>query len=92
MPDFHERLLHGRTVVIGCPKLDDARAYVEKLTAILIESSIRSLTVVHMEVPCCSGLVQIAQEALRLSGADLPLGNVTVSLRGQVLDQAAAPA
>jgi hypothetical protein len=56
MADFH-RLLHRRPVVIGCPKLDDAGAYVEKLSAMLATSDVRSLTVVHMEVPCCTRLL-----------------------------------
>ena len=54
--DFHRRLLRGRPVVIGCPKLDDRQAALDKLTAILTHSSVRSLTVVHMEVPCCHAL------------------------------------
>ncbi|MCX7427578.1 MAG: hypothetical protein NTW96_18355 [Planctomycetia bacterium] len=74
--------------MVGCPKLDDARAHVEKLAAILAGSSIRSLTVVHMEVPCCTGLARIAAEAVRLSGANVPLGDVTVTLRGEILETA----
>lgn len=67
-----------------CPKLDDARAHVEKLAAILAGSSIRSLTVVHMEVPCCAGLARIAAEAVRLSGANVPIEEVIVTLQGNV--------
>jgi ferredoxin len=86
MADFHQRLLGDHAVVVGCPKLDDAQAHVEKLAAILAGSSIRSLTVVHMEVPCCTGLARIAAEAVRLSGANVPLDDVTVSLRGEILE------
>ena len=85
LADFHRRLLRGRPVVIGCPKLDDGAAYVAKLVRILTLSSIRSLTVVHMEVPCCQGLVRIAQTALRATGSNVPLEDVTISIRGKVL-------
>jgi len=84
MADFHERLLRGRRLLIACPKLDDTTPYEEKLTAILRENEIRSLTVVHMEVPCCYGLVTLARRAAQLSGKDIPLEEVTVTLRGGV--------
>jgi len=86
--DFHRRFLQGRPVVIGCPKLDDAPFYVDKLAAILTQSSIRRLTVVHMEVPCCTGLVRIAESAIAQSARSVPLEDVTISIRGEVLDQA----
>jgi len=85
LPDFHERLLRRRPVVIGCPKLDDTNSYVEKLAAILTESNIKSLTVVHMEVPCCTGLVRIAEAARQVAGRQTPLEDVTVSIRGRVV-------
>lgn len=86
--DFHRRFLPGRPVVVGCPKLDDAPFYVDRLAAILAQSSIRRLTVVHMEVPCCTGLVRIAQSAIAQSGRNVPLDDVTISIRGEVLDPA----
>jgi hypothetical protein len=82
---FHSRILRGRPVVIGCPKLDDGRAYVEKLADIFRQSAPRSLTVVHMEVPCCTQLLRIAAEALQLSGTALPLTEITISRRGKIL-------
>lgn len=84
LADFHERFLQGRAVLIGCPKLDDKRFYVQKLAAILEQATVRSLTVVHMEVPCCMGLMQIAQAAQQLSGVSVPLEEVTISTRGRV--------
>ena len=66
--DFHRRFLDGRPVVIGCPKLDDGQAYVDKLVQIIRHSGLRSITVVHMEVPCCTGLVRIAQAAVAAAG------------------------
>lgn len=85
MGDFHQRFLRGRSVAVGCPKLDDARYYIEKLAEILQASNIRSLTVVHMEVPCCSGLTRVAREAIALSGRAMGSDDVTISLRGDVL-------
>ncbi len=92
LADFHRRFLRGRPVVIGCPKLDDGEAYVAKLVSILTLASIRSLTVVHMEVPCCQGLVRIAQTALAATGAKVPLEDVTISIRGKVLNRRKSPA
>ena len=85
LPDFHRRFLRGRPVLIGCPKLDNAQDYVEKLAQTVAVSSIRSLTVVHMEVPCCTGLLRIAEAAVRASGREVPIEEVTISIRGKVL-------
>jgi ferredoxin len=81
---FHERVLRGRPIVIGCPKLDDTQAYVEKLTEMLLHSSLASLTVVHMEVPCCTNLLRIAAEAVHRSGVQIALHDVTISISGEV--------
>ncbi|MFH1918532.1 MAG: 4Fe-4S binding protein [Planctomycetota bacterium] len=86
--DFHRRFLKGRPVVIGCPKLDDAQAYVGKLAEMLTQSSIRSITVLHMEVPCCTGLVRIAEAAIAASQTGVPLEDVTISVRGEILEPA----
>lgn len=85
MADFHSRLLTGRSIAIGCPKLDDAESYVEKLADIIKAGSPRSLTVVHMEVPCCSGLTRIAQQAIARAGLNLTFEDVTVSLQGEII-------
>jgi hypothetical protein len=91
LPDFHRRFLRGRPVVIGCPKLDNAPAYVQKLAQMLEVSAIRSLTVVHMEVPCCTGLVRIAEAAVRAAGREIPIEDVTISIRGKVLENLRSP-
>jgi len=78
--------------LIGCPKLDDGQAYVEKLAAILTTSDVYSVTIVHMEVPCCTGLVRIAEAAVQRSGRNVPLKDVTISIRGQVTGQEPADA
>ena len=85
--DFHGRLLRGRPVLVGCPKLDDGQAYVEKLAAMLRLNAPASLTVVHMEVPCCLGLMQIVQAALQRSSADVPLHQVVISVDGKLLSE-----
>lgn len=82
--DFHRDLLKGKQVINACPKLDDTSNYVDKLADILGENDIESLTVAHMEVPCCSGLVQIARQALQKSGRDVPLELVQVGVRGDL--------
>jgi NAD-dependent dihydropyrimidine dehydrogenase PreA subunit len=92
--DFHGRFLDGRPVVIGCPKLDDGQAYVEKLAQMLRVAGIRSLTVLHMEVPCCTGLLRIAEAAMSTAGVEIPLESVEISIRGKRLgsrDRAQAP-
>jgi Fe-S-cluster-containing hydrogenase component 2 len=89
--DFHRRFLDGRPVTIGCPKLDDGQSYVQKLAQIIQHARIRSITVLHMEVPCCTGLIRIAQSAIALSGIDVPMQHVTISIRGEVLTGQGAP-
>ena len=81
--DFHRRFIRGRITLVGCPKLDEGD-YTEKLAAIISHNSIRSITVARMEVPCCGGLERAAQEALRLSGKELPLEVVTISTSGEL--------
>lgn len=84
LADFHESLLAGRSLAIACPKLDDVRPYVEKLTVVFSRNRVRSVTVAHMEVPCCNGIVRVVQEALARSGrSDIPLTDVTVGVDGR---------
>ena len=81
---FHDQVLRRRPIVIGCPKLDNAQAYVDKLAEMLVRSNIRSLTVVHMEVPCCTNLLRIAGEAMRLAGSEIPMHDITISIAGEI--------
>ncbi len=83
--DFHRRFLKDHSLIIGCPKLDNAQSYVEKLAQILQSNNIRSLMVVHMEVPCCFGLTHIAREAVARSGKPMSFLDITVSLRGSMI-------
>ena len=84
MGDFHNRFLKDHSIAVGCPKLDDSEFYIDKLAKILQANKLNSLTVIHMEVPCCSGLTQIARKAIASSGAKMPFEDVTIDLRGNV--------
>jgi len=83
--DYHRDFLAGKAVVIGCPKLDDTNAYLEKLTELFRVSRIKSITVLRMEVPCCGGIVLAARQALAASGKEIPFREVAISIRGEVL-------
>ncbi|MCL4464743.1 MAG: 4Fe-4S binding protein [Chloroflexi bacterium] len=84
-PGFHQDLLRGRVVVVGCPKLDDVQFYVEKLATLLHDNEVKSITIAHMEVPCCFGLSRAVGEALRRAGKDLPVRDLTVTVQGQLV-------
>lgn len=87
-PNFHQDFLKGKTMLLGCPKLDNAEAYIEKFAAIFQTADIKSLTVVIMEVPCCSGMPMIIKKALELSGADIPVEEVVISIQdGKILER-----
>ena len=83
--NMHEEFMRGKTTIIGCPKLDDVD-YSEKLTEIIKNNDIKSVTVVRMEVPCCGGLQRAAENALRASGKFIPWQVVTISRDGKILD------
>lgn len=86
MGDFHDKFLKGKTLAIACPKLDSNKeSYVEKLTSMVADSKINSLTVVMMEVPCCGGLLQMAKMAVNNSGRTIPLMKAIVGVKGDVL-------
>ena len=83
--NMHEEFMKGKITVIGCPKLDDVD-YTDKLTAIIRDNDIKSVTIVRMEVPCCGGLQRAAQNALKASGKFIPWQVVTISRDGRILD------
>ena len=83
--NMHEDFMKGKITVIGCPKLD-AVDYSEKLTAIIRDNDIKSVTIVRMEVPCCGGLQRAAENALKASGKFIPWQVVTISRDGRILD------
>lgn len=82
-PNFHTELLKGKILLVGCPKLDDLAVYEEKITAILKNNDIRSVTYAHMEVPCCFGLISIIEEAVKGSKKHIPFKDVTISISGE---------
>ncbi len=85
-PNLHRDFLGGHSIMIACPKLDDAAVHLNRLTAILRQTAIRSLTILRTEVPCCSGLSRIARQALALSGKNMPFREVVISINGEVKD------
>ena len=82
---FHERFIKGHITLVGCPKLDSVD-YSKKLTEIICNNDIKSVSVVRMEVPCCGGLEQAAKTALQQSGKFIPWQVVTISTDGKILD------
>ena len=88
LSDFHERFLKGKSLAIACPKLDEGHdVYVDKIRKMVEESKINTLTVIMMEVPCCRGLLQIAQAALQDAKRKVPLKAIIVSTRGDVISE-----
>ena len=79
---FHQDFLKDHALVVACPKLDDFEAHLRKLTELLRHSEVKSLTAVHMEVPCCFGLVHMAQQAIQASGKDIPFREITIGVKG----------
>ena len=86
-PGFHQDFLQNHSLLIACPKLDNYQVHLQKLTDILKQAAVKSLTVVHMEVPCCSGLVRMAQQAKELSGKDIPIHEGNISIKGDIISE-----
>lgn len=81
---FHRDFLGDNTaLLVACPKLDDFQAHQKKLNEILEQSGIKSLTVLHMEVPCCSGLVHMAKQSILATGNVVPFRDITISIKGE---------
>ena len=83
--DFHNKFIRNRITLIGCPKLDEGD-YAEKLTAIIRDNNIQSVTIVRMEVPCCGGIENAAKRALQASGKFIPWSVVTISTDGKIIE------
>ncbi len=84
-PELHQDFLQGRVVLMGCPKFDDGSLYVERFREIFQKAGIKSVTVLTMEVPCCQGLPMMVKKGMELSGKRIPLEQVVVSTRGEIL-------
>lgn len=84
-PNLHNHLLSGRSVVIGCPKFDDALSYAEKLGKILKSNNVKGVTVAHIEVPCCSGLAWVVDKAVMASGKQVPVERYVITSKGEMM-------
>ncbi|MEK7789611.1 MAG: hypothetical protein AAB283_06815 [Planctomycetota bacterium] len=85
VPGFQERFLKDKKLLIGCPKLDNAQAYIEKFTEIFSTIPIKSVSCLRMEVPCCGGMTAILKEAINKSGKDIPFAETIIGVKGDVL-------
>jgi len=86
-PDVHRDFFKGRVLLCGCPKLDDQEAYVQKFTSIFRRNTIRSVTVLIMEVPCCGGMPTIIQKAMDAASAKVPMAIVTIGIEGGIIQR-----
>jgi hypothetical protein len=86
-PSLHQDFLRGHAVMVGCPKFDDANEYIQKFRDIFKTAGIKSVTVMVMEVPCCSGLPGMVKRGMTEAGVDMPIEQVVISNRGQILEQ-----
>ncbi len=85
-PDFHKDFLKGKSLAIACPKLDtNKQVYLDKLITMITESNLKSITILIMQVPCCSGLAQLAQQAVETAGKNIQVSVVIISIQGEVL-------
>ena len=88
MGDFHAKYLKGRSLAIACPKLDsNLESYVDKLTSMINDANINTLTILRMEVPCCGGFVQMAQKAMQNANRKVPIKEIVVGVQGNVLTE-----
>lgn len=88
---FHQKLLRGRTVMIGCPKFDDLKGYAAKLTEIIARNELEEIVVARMEVPCCTGIATAVQFAREQAAVDVPVREVVVGTRGDVVSEREIP-
>ncbi len=86
-PSLHQDFLPGKAVMMGCPKFDDVDMYIDKFAQIFAVAGIRDITVLVMEVPCCSGLPMMVQKGIEKAGQTIPLKQIVISTRGEILNQ-----
>ncbi|HSR35869.1 MAG TPA: 4Fe-4S dicluster domain-containing protein [Desulfurivibrionaceae bacterium] len=89
---FHRDLLAGKVVMMGCPKFDETESYVQKFAEIFATAQIRSVTVAIMEVPCCANMRTIIRRALEMAGREIPVTEIVISARGEIIHQGAMAA
>jgi Fe-S-cluster-containing hydrogenase component 2 len=86
-PNFQRDFLAGKTVMMGCPKFDNAQSYVQRFAEIIATCNLHSLTILIMEVPCCSSMVGIIKQAMDQAGKTVPVEQITLSTRGEVIER-----
>ncbi len=86
---LHQDLIKDRVVMMGCPKFDDAEAYVEKFAEIFRQAGVRSVTTAYMEVPCCAALPVIVKKGIEKAGVDIPLEEVVITRKGERINRIA---
>lgn len=89
-PHLHRDFLKGRAVMMGCPKFDDAEGYVRKFAQVFKAAGLKSVSIVTMEVPCCSGLPHIVKKGMAASGTEVPLKEIVISARGEIISETPA--
>lgn len=90
--EFHEKFLGDKKLMIGCPKLDGGQLYMDKFAEMLANSTVKSVTVLRMEVPCCAGMTVIMREALKRAGkTNIPLREIVVGVRGETQSEKTIP-
>lgn len=88
MGNFHNKFLKGRSLAIACPKLDSNKEiYIDKLVSLIDDAKINTITVMKMEVPCCGGILQMAQAALQKASRKVPIKSITVSISGDIISE-----
>jgi thiamine pyrophosphate-dependent acetolactate synthase large subunit-like protein len=90
-PDFHAGLLSGKVLMVGCPKLDDTQAYLNKFVEIFKNAGVKKVTVAEMEVPCCSKLPMIVKKAIELAGTNIPMEEVVIDIQGDIKKRVEQP-
>ncbi|MCF8129433.1 MAG: 4Fe-4S binding protein [Deltaproteobacteria bacterium] len=89
--NFHRDYLKGKVILMGCPKFDDSEAYIQKFTDIFNTAGIKSITVLVMEVPCCSGLPAMIRRAMTAAKKEIPMETLVISTRGDLLKNKKEP-
>jgi len=87
VPGFQEKYLQDKVVMMGCPKFDDAESYIQKFADIVTEANLKSITILIVEVPCCSAMNVIVKKAFEKAGKSIPVEQITVSTRGEELER-----
>ena len=86
-PNFHDKFLKDKIVLVGCPKLDNVEVYKQKFVDIFKTNDLKSVTITNMEVPCCFGLIHLITQAVKESGKNIPIKAITIGIKGEILEE-----